>query len=156
MSKRIGSINIEELFHGTKRAYVRSICTDNFDWRRCGESVGNKFGHGISFSPISNYATYYADESCDNRVMLLVHVLVGNEIIGSANMRLPPDGYDTSIKPNRHVVVKYEDNEFYPAYKITYRCTNPRELENRRLQKRKNGRGRGRGPRRVARQRYYN
>ncbi|KAI4454688.1 segment polarity protein dishevelled [Holotrichia oblita] len=84
--------------------------------------------------------------------MLLVHVLVGSETIGSANMRVPPDGYDTSIKPDGHVTVKYEDNEFYPAYRITYKCTNPDQLVNRQQNKKNNRHVRA--PRRVVKQIY--
>ncbi|GJQ81939.1 hypothetical protein Trydic_g20406 [Trypoxylus dichotomus] len=133
MTRRIGHVEIEELFHGTKASCVTNICHDNFDWRRYGENVGNKFGQGISFTPISNYATHYADDVMNGRIMLLAYVLIGEEIVGTKNMVLPPAGKDTSIKPDRHVIVKYEDNEFYPAYKITYKCTNKQELQQRKV-----------------------
>ncbi|KRT82880.1 hypothetical protein AMK59_3359, partial [Oryctes borbonicus] len=136
ITKRIGNVGIEELFHGTKAACVPNICNDNFDWRRHGENKGNKFGQGVSFTPISNYATHYADDVMDGRIMLLAYVLIGDEVIGTKDTRLPPRGKDTSIKQDRHVIVKYEDNEFYPAYKITYKCTSAGELEQRRMNRR--------------------
>uniref|UniRef100_A0A8J6L6B3 Poly [ADP-ribose] polymerase n=1 Tax=Tenebrio molitor TaxID=7067 RepID=A0A8J6L6B3_TENMO len=106
------------LFHGTKRANVDAICKMNFDWRRC---KAHEYGKGVSFSPNSTYSSNYSDPGLDNKVMLVAKVLVANSCIGNKFMELPPDGYDTSQKGEDGVViVKYEDSEFYPAYKISY------------------------------------
>ncbi|KAI4454689.1 poly [adp-ribose] polymerase [Holotrichia oblita] len=120
MTRRTGQQEIKKLFHGTKEASVMDICNDNFDWRCFGKSTGHK-SVGVSFASTANYANNYVDKTCDNQVMFLVHVLVGKTTIGVSSMKLPPNGFDTSIKPNGDVIVKYEDNEFYPAYKIVYK-----------------------------------
>ena len=41
---------------------VPNICTENFDWRKHGKSLGHRFGKGVSFSEISKYSSYYRDE----------------------------------------------------------------------------------------------
>ena len=121
LEQRIGrEPEIQTLFHGTKTAHRNSICCNNFDWRLHGQNCGFKFGKGVSFTPISNYATHYGDEVDANNTMFVVKVLVGLTCEGRQNMALPPPGYDTTQKKNGHVLVKYEDNEYYPEYIITY------------------------------------
>ncbi|KAI4454700.1 poly [adp-ribose] polymerase [Holotrichia oblita] len=137
MTRRTGQQEIKKLFHGTKEASVMDICNDNFDWRCFGKSTGHKFGRGVSFASTANYANNYVDKTCDNQVMFLVHVLVGKTTIGVSSMTLPPNGFDTSIKPNGDVIVKYEDNEFYPAYKIVYKS---KKTKKKSKSKRKNNR----------------
>lgn len=111
------------LFHGTKRHNVNDICKHNFNWRLCRSGTGrHRFGQGVSFSPSASYATHY----CDNgrkKVMLLCNVLVKNKCFGHHNMVLPDYQCDTSVNETEQVVVKYEDNEFYPLYKICFTNT---------------------------------
>ncbi|XP_023012659.1 uncharacterized protein [Leptinotarsa decemlineata] len=112
--------NVEhELFHGTRKSNIESICNNNFNWRLRGTAKGHKFGQGISLTPISNYATHYGDDGY-NKVMFLVKVLIGNKCLGAQHMNIPPKHYDTTTNEKEHVIVKYEDNEFYPAYLIYY------------------------------------
>ena len=40
-----GNINELQLFHGTKRSVMESICKNNFDWRHCGTN-GTAYGQG--------------------------------------------------------------------------------------------------------------
>lgn len=115
------------VFHGTKAAFTNSICKNNFDWRKYGDSLGHQYGKGTSFSPISHYSAYYCDKGDVEKVMLVANVLICNSCIGHSNMTLPPfcDSkntyrYDTSIKKKGEVIVKYSDDEYYPAYKITF------------------------------------
>lgn len=114
------------LFHGTHRIHVHSICQNNFDWRKHGASIGNCYGKGVNFSPISHYASYYCDKGNCQKVMLVAKVAICETCIGSENMSIPPvcgaNGvrFDTSCKETGHVIVKYSDDEFYPAYKITF------------------------------------
>jgi poly [ADP-ribose] polymerase 7/11/12/13 len=119
------------VFHGTKQCNVNSICENNFDWRLHGDSTGNRYGKGVSFSPISYYASHYSDKNAAVKVMFLVRVLISNIIEGHGNMTIPPlishaynhDNtlrYDTSQKENGHVIVKFFDNEYYPEYLIHY------------------------------------
>lgn len=107
------------LFHGTKKKNVKNICIYNFDWRLHGTGTGHKFGQGVSFSPSASYALHYCDRS-KKKVMLVCNVLVKYSCIGNKNMVLPDSWCDTSENQNRQVIVKYEDHEFYPAYKISF------------------------------------
>lgn len=109
-----------EFFHGTKLCNADKICKDNFNWRYHGTGTGHRFGQGVSFSCNAMYAANYSSDQGD-KVMFIARVLIGKCCLGSKFMKLPDKGYDTSTKQNDHiVVVKYEDNEFFPVYKITY------------------------------------
>lgn len=130
-SLRSNPVKEMRLFHGTKQSNVQGICDNNFNWRLHGESKGNIFGQGVSFSPISYYASHYSDKNATVKVMFLVRVLVSNPCIGNRNMTIPPImkdwcGFnttlrcDTSQKENGHVYVKFSDNEFYPEYLIHF------------------------------------
>jgi hypothetical protein len=112
--------NVKEIsfFHGTRKSNVDGICRYNFDWRRCGQSRGHKFGRGVSFAPEVSYARHY---TFNENVMILAKVLVGRTIFGNSLTVVPPSGYDTTINSKGTVYVKYEDNEFYPQYVIHYR-----------------------------------
>lgn len=108
------------LFHGTKKNNVNDICKYNFNWRLCGSGTGrHKFGQGVSFSPSASYAAHYCN-SGKKKVMLLCNVLMKNKCIGHQNMVLPDYECDTSVNETQQVFVKYEDNEFYPLYKICF------------------------------------
>ncbi|XP_044264720.1 pheromone-processing carboxypeptidase KEX1-like [Tribolium madens] len=114
-----GAVREELLFHGTKKCNVDNICRYNFDFRLFGTNKGHRFGQGVSFSPNAKYASWYSDDSY-HKVMIVADVLIANVCDGDENMNLPPPGFDTSQKPGGSVIVKYEDNEFYPAYKLYY------------------------------------
>jgi poly [ADP-ribose] polymerase 7/11/12/13 len=122
------------VFHGTKQSNVNNICENNFDWRLHGDSTGNRYGKGVSFSLISYYASHYSDKRAALKVMFLVRVLISNIIEGHGDMTIPPLisypynhnntlRYDTSQKENGHVIVKYSDSEYYPEYLIHYKVT---------------------------------
>lgn len=117
--------HVDELFlyHGTKKRLVRNICENNLDWRCYSEM--HRFGKGVSFSPSATYSSHYSDDRRCDRVVLLFKVLVSNCLLGLPDMDIPLDVegvsyYDTSIKEDTSVIVKYNDNEFYPLYKILY------------------------------------
>lgn len=119
------------LFHGTRSSNVYSICENNFDWRRHGSQIGHRFGQGVSFSHVSHYASHYCDKGHRQKVMIVTKVLIANVCDGNGNMLIPPYlpyqkplRYDTSQKPDGRVHVKYSDDEFYPAYKITFTVNN--------------------------------
>ncbi|KAJ8960270.1 hypothetical protein NQ318_003995 [Aromia moschata] len=119
-----------ELFHGTEEENIPSICKNNFNWRLSGTSVGHRYGQGVSFSQSSTYASYYPPEENDDdydndgefftRIMFVADVLIGSTCNGDKNMKVPRKPCDTSQKPDGQVIVKYEDNEFYPKYIIYY------------------------------------
>ncbi|XP_021932726.1 poly [ADP-ribose] polymerase 12-like [Zootermopsis nevadensis] len=125
-----GYVEERRLFHGTRQSNVHDICENNFDWRLHGDSTGNRYGKGVSFSPISHYASYYSDKNAAVKVMFLVRVLISNTTVGHGDMTIPPlisPGYDqsalrydTAQKENGHVIVKFSDNEYYPEYLIHY------------------------------------
>ncbi|RZC41785.1 PARP domain containing protein [Asbolus verrucosus] len=103
------------LFHGTRESNVDGICRFNFDWRRNGQSTGHKFGQGVSFTPEVSYARHYTS---GENVFFLVKVLVANSTIGNASSIIPPPDYDTTENVYGTVIVKYEDDDFYPQYLI--------------------------------------
>lgn len=116
--------HVDELFlyHGTKKRLVPNICENNLDWRQYSEM--HRFGKGVSFSPSATYSSHYSDDRGCDKVLLLFKVLVSNCVLGLPDMDIPLDDgvsyYDTSIKEDTSVIVKYNDNEFYPLYKILY------------------------------------
>ncbi|KAJ8925710.1 hypothetical protein NQ315_009557 [Exocentrus adspersus] len=130
--QRYGQANEISLFHGTKRINVDNICKYNFDWRRRGTSIGHRFGQGVSFTPIANYATHYGDKA-RRKVMILAHVLVNQSCQGDKDTVIPPFIYDTTTNDNGHVYVKYEDNAYYPAYIINYQGIDPSNNKNHRF-----------------------
>jgi hypothetical protein len=121
MESRNDHVDELYLYHGTKKEHLSSILEDNLNWRLYSEK--HRFGQGVSFSPLATYSSHYSDKSSE-KVMLLFKVLASNSIGGSPDMKVPPITdeivYDTSIKDDTTVIVKYSDNEFYPLYKITY------------------------------------
>lgn len=131
------------LFHGTKQSNVDEICKMNFNWRLC---QTHKYGKGVSFSPNSTYASNYSDKYVRNKVMIVAKVLIGKSCAGDEFMVIPPDGYDTSHKGDEQIViVKYEDNEFCPVYKINYHLVNENVGKGNRNRKPRSRRGVGLG-----------
>lgn len=100
------------------------ILAENFDWRLCKHS---KFGQGIYFATNAYYASHYpfdADE--EDKVIIVVKVLVCNSLTLSKAGRhnsfsVPPANYDSTKNEDGQVLVKYDDNEFYPAYVVWYK-----------------------------------
>ncbi|CAH0560260.1 unnamed protein product [Brassicogethes aeneus] len=133
IEKRNATVGEKKYFHGTKGHNVVPICLNNFNWRKV---VTGKFGHGISFSPRSDYSRHscsfmfnlekseikkylfaYDNEISDYYyAMFYVKVLQGNEHYGSHHTFVPNPGYDTTTNGKGTVYVKYEDAEFYPEY----------------------------------------
>ncbi|KAJ8934116.1 hypothetical protein NQ314_013575 [Rhamnusium bicolor] len=131
--RRYGNTREETVFHGTKKNNAGSICNFNFDWRLKGR---HKFGHGVSFASTSSYATHYGDKS-RNKIMFIVNVLISNQCLGNKKTIIPPLCYDTTTNEKEQVLVKYEDNTFYPAYIIHYEDVKPKWKRNRATKKTK-------------------
>lgn len=121
-----GKNNVKEeiLFHGSTSQNISRICVQNFNWR-CHKRQC-LFGKGVNFSDISNYASNYCEKT-ELRVMIAAKVLRCNSCNGTNNMVLPPYlnenkkiRYDASQKPDGNVIVKYNDDEFYPEYVIYF------------------------------------
>ncbi|RZC41783.1 hypothetical protein BDFB_010479 [Asbolus verrucosus] len=70
---------------------------------------------GVSFAPEVSYARHYTS---GENVFFLVKVLVANSTIGNFTTKIPPSGYDTTQNVKGTVIVKYEDDDFYPQYVI--------------------------------------
>ncbi|KAJ8931397.1 hypothetical protein NQ314_015694 [Rhamnusium bicolor] len=115
-----GNIQPTRLFHGTKENYVQSICEFNFNWRYFGRERGHRYGKGVYFTSSPSFASFFCDKGTTKKVMILADVLVKNKCRGNENLVVPPLGYDTAIAEtdDGSVYVKFEDNEFYPAYII--------------------------------------
>lgn len=127
MISRYGCVEEKLFFHGTHQRNVHSICNDNFNWRFFGRSVGNRYGQGVSFTPEAMYASHYCDKNKPLKTMFLVKVLYSNCVIGTEDMVIPFVNqreriiiYDASRKEDGRVIVKYCDNEFYPAFIIHF------------------------------------
>jgi hypothetical protein len=122
-----GFCHEKHLFHGTKASNIDLICSNNFNWRFFGRNRGFKFGEGVSFSPRSSYASHFSDQNINgNNKMFLVRVLQCKvSYVGLFPPALPPYGFDTTCNVKGTVIVKYDDNTFYPEYLITYTGTCP-------------------------------
>lgn len=70
--------------------------------------------------------------------MILAKVLVSKMCTGNNNTVIPPDGYDTTGRQNAHVIVKFDDNTFYPAYVIYYSETDFDKCSQKRINPNRN------------------
>lgn len=99
------------------------VVGDNFDWRLCENS---KFGKGVYFATNSHYASHYPQRAdSGEKVMVVAYVLVSRRQTlsrkGNHNhVTVPQPGYDSTRNEGGQVLVKYDDNEFYPAYVVWY------------------------------------
>uniref|UniRef100_A0A0P4WFX8 Poly [ADP-ribose] polymerase n=1 Tax=Scylla olivacea TaxID=85551 RepID=A0A0P4WFX8_SCYOL len=125
------AINEQYLFHGTSHEAVDHICAENFNWRLCGTNVGHLYGQGTYFTNLAKLAHMYGKSNkTDKKVMLVVLVLVGKMTVGHVNMSFPPmnastgRNYDTTCdkETNASIFVKYDRDEYYPAYIVKYSC----------------------------------
>ena len=122
----------ELLFHGTRKAFIKAICQQNFDPRVSGSNVGTKYGQGSYFSKTSAYSDCYAEETDKGtKQMFLVRVLVGSYALGNPSYRRPPfkDAskhsslmFDSCVDSltNPTIFVTFDSCQVYPEYMITY------------------------------------
>ncbi|XP_018017317.1 protein mono-ADP-ribosyltransferase PARP12-like isoform X2 [Hyalella azteca] len=114
------------MFHGTKASVLDKIYEGNLDWRLYGTNVGCVYGRGTYFSNQARVSHGYASGS--PKVILLAMVLVGDACVGNKSMDYPPKNpatnmhYDTTVNStsNPTIFVKYNDDEYYPAYAVYY------------------------------------
>ncbi|XP_022901296.2 zinc finger CCCH-type antiviral protein 1-like [Onthophagus taurus] len=105
------------LVHVTGASNISSILRSNLNWRRVNR---HKFGKGISFADDAAYANQYAAMSIGlDRAIIIADVLIGKCFLGNSWTDLPPYGCDTTTG-NRHVFVKFYDDEFLPKYVVYY------------------------------------
>lgn len=128
----MSELNEQYLFHGTDHRVIDSICCDNFDWRLFGSNIGNMYGQGTYFSNQASVADGYSKaDALGLKAIFVVIVLVGTMTVGSRIMDFPPENpktgryFDTTCNDefNSTIFVKYNRDEYYPAYLVKYRHT---------------------------------
>ncbi|NWW21888.1 PAR12 polymerase, partial [Falcunculus frontatus] len=132
MKKENGGKEVQEklLFHGTDAISMKTICTQNFDWRICG-SNGTDYGKGIYFARDASYSHTYCQATQQGYVMCMARVLVGDYVKGNATYVRPPRKcadkvwfYDSCVDDelNPSVFVVFEKHQIYPEYIIEYKA----------------------------------
>ncbi|NXE40178.1 PAR12 polymerase, partial [Ptilorrhoa leucosticta] len=132
MKKENGGKEVQEklLFHGTDVISMKTICTQNFDWRICG-SNGTNYGKGIYFARDASYSHTYCQATQQGYLMFVARVLVGDYVKGSAAYVRPPRKcadrlwfYDSCVDDelNPSVFVIFEKHQIYPEYIIQYKA----------------------------------
>ncbi|XP_025235547.1 zinc finger CCCH-type antiviral protein 1 isoform X3 [Theropithecus gelada] len=109
------------LFYATSRAYVESICANNFDWA-LHETHETKYGKGSYFAKDAIYSHKNCPYDAKNIVMFVARVLVGNFIEGNVSYMSPPQQYNSCVdtRLNPSVFVIFEKDQIYPQYVIEY------------------------------------
>lgn len=132
------AVNEQYLFHGTKHDIIDLICEENLDWKLSGTNVGHAYGCGTYFSNLASLAHIYSQiDKTGNRVILVVLVLVGKMTRGHNSMILPPVNvaagrtFDTTCNSDTDatIFVKYNRDEYYPAYVVRYSHEDVRVLQ---------------------------
>ncbi|NWV88874.1 PAR12 polymerase, partial [Machaerirhynchus nigripectus] len=131
MKKENGGKEVQEklLFHGTDVNSVKTICSQNFDWRICG-SNGTNYGKGSYFARDASYSHVYCQTTQQGYLMFVARVLVGDYVKGNAAYVRPPRKcadqlrfYDSCVNDelNPSVFVVFEKHQIYPEYLIEYK-----------------------------------
>ncbi|XP_033049080.1 zinc finger CCCH-type antiviral protein 1 isoform X2 [Trachypithecus francoisi] len=109
------------LFYATSRAYVESICANNFDWT-LHETHETKYGKGSYFAKDAMYSHKNCPYDAKNIVMFVARVLVGNSIEGNVSYTSPPQRYNSCVdtRLNPSVFVIFQKDQIYPQYVIEY------------------------------------
>ncbi|XP_015483310.1 zinc finger CCCH-type antiviral protein 1-like isoform X1 [Parus major] len=137
MKRENGGKEVQEklLFHGTDVTSMKTICTQNFDWRICG-SNGTNYGKGSYFARDACYSHTYCQATPQGRMMFVARVLVGDYVKGNATYVRPPQKcadkmwfYDSCVDDelNPSVFVVFEKHQIYPEYIIEYKEERVRE-----------------------------
>ncbi|NXD42245.1 PAR12 polymerase, partial [Copsychus sechellarum] len=131
MKRENGGKEVQEklLFHGTDLTSMKTICTQNFDWRICG-SNGTNYGKGIYFARDACYSHAYCQATLQGYLMFVARVLVGDYVKGNADYVRPPKKcadklwfYDSCVdnELNPSVFVVFEKHQIYPEYIVEYK-----------------------------------
>ncbi|XP_011923672.1 PREDICTED: zinc finger CCCH-type antiviral protein 1 isoform X2 [Cercocebus atys] len=109
------------LFYATSRAYVESICANNFDWA-LHETHETKYGKGSYFAKDAIYSHKNCPYDAKNIVMFVARVLVGNFIEGNVSYMSPPQQYNSCVdtRLNPSVFVIFEKKKKKTQYVIEY------------------------------------
>ncbi|XP_068859536.1 protein mono-ADP-ribosyltransferase PARP12-like isoform X1 [Aphelocoma coerulescens] len=118
------------LFHGTDVMSMKTICTQNFDWRICGNN-GTNYGKGSYFARDASYSHAYCQATQQGYFMFVARVLVGDYVKGNTTYVRPPRKsadrlwfYDSCVddESNPSVFVVFEKHQIYPEYIIEYKA----------------------------------
>ena len=119
MSRR-SSINEATLFHGTKENNVTNIATNGFD------PLYNKtsaYGKGTYFAKDASYSMNYMHPNSEGiSFMFVCSVLLGTSCIGSSNLRIDTDKYDSAVDrlTDPSIVVTPYKDACYPKYIVAF------------------------------------
>ncbi|NXI83756.1 PAR12 polymerase, partial [Rhipidura dahli] len=131
MKKENGGKEVQEklLFHGTDVTSMKTICTQNFDWRICG-SNGTNYGKGSYFARDASYSHAYCQATQQGYLMFVARVLVGDYVKGNAAYVRPPRKHPDSLwfydscvddELNPSIFVVFDKHQIYPEYLIDYK-----------------------------------
>nr|XP_021520969.1 zinc finger CCCH-type antiviral protein 1 [Aotus nancymaae] len=116
-------MKVEEnlLFYATKRAYVESICANNFDWT-LHETHATTYGKGSYFAKDAIYSHKNCPYDAKNIIMFVARVLVGNFTEGNMTYTSPPPLFNSCVdtRLNPSVFVIFQKDQIYPQYVIEY------------------------------------
>uniref|UniRef100_A0A2K5D3P4 Zinc finger CCCH-type containing, antiviral 1 n=1 Tax=Aotus nancymaae TaxID=37293 RepID=A0A2K5D3P4_AOTNA len=116
-------MKVEEnlLFYATKRAYVESICANNFDWT-LHETHATTYGKGFYFAKDAIYSHKNCPYDAKNIIMFVARVLVGNFTEGNMTYTSPPPLFNSCVdtRLNPSVFVIFQKDQIYPQYVIEY------------------------------------
>uniref|UniRef100_A0A2I3GRR6 Zinc finger CCCH-type containing, antiviral 1 n=1 Tax=Nomascus leucogenys TaxID=61853 RepID=A0A2I3GRR6_NOMLE len=109
------------LFYATSRAWVESICANNFDYF-LHETHENRYGKGIYFAKDAIYSHKNCPYDAKNIIMFVAQVLVGKFIEGNMTCTSPPPQCDSCVdtRLNPSVFVIFQKDQIYPQYVIEY------------------------------------
>ncbi|XP_023369988.1 zinc finger CCCH-type antiviral protein 1 isoform X2 [Otolemur garnettii] len=109
------------LFYATRRAYVESICANNFNLI-LHETHESKYGKGYYFAEDAIYSHKNCPYDAKNIIMFIARVLVGSFIEGHMTYTSPPPGYDSCVdtRGSPSVFVIFDKDQIYPEYVIEY------------------------------------
>ncbi|XP_032617779.1 zinc finger CCCH-type antiviral protein 1 isoform X2 [Hylobates moloch] len=109
------------LFYATSRAWVESICANNFDYFLHGTHE-NRYGKGIYFAKDAIYSHKNCPYDAKNIIMFVAQVLVGKFIEGNMTCTSPPPQCDSCVdtRLNPSVFVIFQKDQIYPQYVIEY------------------------------------
>ncbi|XP_042885867.1 protein mono-ADP-ribosyltransferase PARP12-like isoform X2 [Penaeus japonicus] len=123
----LSKVNVKQIFHGTGYNVVANICAENFDWRLHGTSTGQMHGRGTYFSPnVSTSVGYCKPDTSGVKYLFVAQVAVGSITRGNSSTVRPPLNPATktlfdSTGDGTDVIVKYDKQEYYPEYVLSFR-----------------------------------
>lgn len=101
-----GTVNEQQLYHGTDSSVVDAICKKGFDWRVCGKN-GTMYGQGTYFAVNASYSHQYTDIKAN-------HHNRHTTLIPHSSMNIPMSfGFGTSLQSQVQPVV-YNKHAFPP------------------------------------------